>query len=151
MDGFILLDAQKLLNGELCVGKSGGSEVTFFELGKGLRIKLGFKLFQNIRKLCGKMIGLVNSVRVGCRYDQKTQNRDETGTEPKTKTQRKGHLRRTSRFVAALLFHGAAATKRGAARAMIDVKKRIVFINGNDREKGLRCWRLWFKRKEGLL
>lgn len=40
-----------------------------------------------------------------------------------------GHVRRTKRFVAEpCRLHGAAATKRGVARARIEAAKRIVFI-----------------------
>ena len=50
--------------------------------------------------------------------------------------QGKGYALRTKRFVAeSCLFHGAAATKSGAARAMIEAAKRIVFTTVNEHEK----------------
>ena len=62
----------------------------------------------------------------------------------------KWNILRTKMFVAALLFHGAAATRSGALRAMIEAK-RIVIIEGNDRKKGSVAGDFGFKGKEGLL
>jgi hypothetical protein len=55
--------------------------------------------------------------------------------------------RRTRRFVAApCRFHGAAATKSGAARTMIEVAKRIVLIE-EIIVKRLCCCGLFFQTR----
>ena len=63
--------------------------------------------------------------RAGSDYDRK--QKAETKAEEE-QDKGKGNIRRTKRLVAASLFHGAAATKSGAARARIEVANRIVFV-----------------------
>ena len=56
MCGFITLDDQKLLNGELRTREPSGSKIGFFELGNSLGIELGLELFQYIGKLWKEVI-----------------------------------------------------------------------------------------------
>jgi len=117
MGSFITLDIHELLNGELGVRESGGGKITFFKLGKSFSIKLGLELLQNIREFCERVN--VSSGRSWLR--SKTRNRH------KEIEKERFYALRTNRFVAeSCLFHGAAATKSGAARAMIEATKRIV-------------------------
>ena len=83
----------------------------------------------------------------------------KTGTKLRGRdNNKKRYALKTKRFVAeSCLFHGAAATKSGAARAIIEAAKRIVFITVNEHEKkvdlkegGVCCWKLRLERKEGL-
>ena len=118
MGSFIILDRQKLLNGELGVRESSGKEIAFFELGKSLGIKLGLELFQNVRKSCER--GLM--IKVSFRHPIENIKGKEIWDALMTR-----------RFAAlSCLLTGAAAAKSGtvARAAKIEVEKRIVFIGG---------------------
>src|SRR5579872_2353426 len=88
MGGFIALNAHKLLNGKLRIWKSSGDKVTCLEFGKCLRVERAFKLFQNIRKFCGRgesVIGEKCQFRPGCGYDQGQKRKNKGGTKPQRK------------------------------------------------------------------
>ena len=103
-------------------------------------------MFQNIRELYRWEDDRV--IKVSPDRIRMTKNlRPEQGQKVEKE---KWNILRTKMFVAALLFHGAAATRSGAPRAMIEAK-RIVVIEGNDRKKGSVAGDFGFKGEEGLL
>jgi len=128
MGSFIGLDRYELFDSELGVRESGGEKVAFFELGESLRVKLGLELFQNVGECC-KWEGVIE-VSSAVEYDRKQKANANYEKIIRIKSG-DGYALRTRRFFAlSCLFHGAAATKSGAARARIEVAKRIVFIGG---------------------
>ena len=86
----------------------------------------------------GEAIEARRLARAGSDY-----KKQKIGTKAKKKQdEENGDVLRTTRFVSLpCRLHGAAATKRGAARAIIEAEKRIVFYRGErECEKIMLLW-----------
>ena len=84
MGSLISLDGDELFDSELGVRESRVGKVFFFELGKGLGIKLGLELFQNVGECYERKGGDRIEVSSAARYDRKHKTKTNRG-EGKTK------------------------------------------------------------------
>lgn len=146
MGSFVSLDRQKLLNGELGVRESSGGKIAFFEFGKSLGIKLGLELFQDVREFY--TIKSKSAPRPDMITDQ-TQNRNKVARE-----RTKGRVRTEDQEVrrSVLPFPRSSGHKeRGGESDNRSSETHCVNIKNKGLGKEICCWKLRFKRREGLL